>query len=51
VAGVESASPQRSVRHAIYRVANDKHHTEVDDLFAQWKDDPLAMLSFPDLEM
>ena len=22
-------------------VANDKHHTEVDDLFAQWDSDPL----------
>ena len=28
-------------------VANDKHHTEVDDLFAQWDSDPLEPLSFP----
>jgi hypothetical protein len=26
-------------------VANDKHHTEVDDLFAQWESDPLALLT------
>ena len=32
-------------------VANDKHHTEVDDLFAQWDSDPLELLSFPDLGM
>jgi hypothetical protein len=30
-------------------VANDKHHTEVDDLFAQWESDPLELLNFPDL--
>ena len=30
-------------------VASDKHHTEVDDLFAQWDSDPLEPLSFPDL--
>jgi hypothetical protein len=30
-------------------VANDKHHTEVDDLFAQWESDPLQLLSLPDL--
>jgi hypothetical protein len=30
-------------------VANDKHHTEVDDLFAQWDSDPLELLSLPDL--
>jgi hypothetical protein len=30
-------------------VASDKHHTEVDDLFAQWDSDPLELLSFPDL--
>ena len=28
-------------------VANDKHHTEVDDLFAQWESDPLELLSLP----
>ena len=33
------------------RVANDKRHTEVDDLFAQWDSDPLVLLSFPDLGM
>ena len=33
------------------RVANDKHHTEVDDLFAQWDSDPLALLSLSDLGM
>ena len=32
-------------------VANDKHHTEVDDLFAQWESDPLELLSLPDLGM
>jgi hypothetical protein len=32
-------------------VANDKHHTEVDDLFAQWDSDPLGLLSIPDLGM
>ena len=32
-------------------VANDKHHTEVDDLFAEWESDPLALLSLPDLGM
>jgi serine/threonine protein kinase len=26
-----------------------KHHTEVDDLFAQWDSDPLGLLSLPDL--
>ncbi|MHB8971530.1 MAG: NHL repeat-containing protein [Pirellulaceae bacterium] len=30
-------------------VASDQHHTEVDDLFAQWDYDPLELLSFPDL--
>jgi hypothetical protein len=30
-------------------VASDKHHTEVDDLFAQWESDPLGLLSLPDL--
>ena len=30
-------------------LANDKHHTEGDDLFAQWESDPLQLLSFPDL--
>ncbi|MHB8974465.1 MAG: NHL repeat-containing protein [Pirellulaceae bacterium] len=30
-------------------VANDKHHTDVDDLFAEWDSDPLELLSFPDL--
>ena len=30
-------------------VANDKHHPEVDDLFAQWDSDPLELFSFPDL--
>ena len=33
------------------RWASDKHHTEVDDLFAQWDSDPLALLSLPDLGM
>ena len=33
------------------RVANDKRHTEVDDLFAQWESDPLELLSLPDLGM
>jgi len=33
------------------RVANDKHHTEVDDLFAQWESDPLELVSLSDLEM
>ena len=32
-------------------LANDKHHTEVDDLFAQWESDPLELLSLPDLGM
>ena len=31
------------------RLANDTHHTEVDDLFAQWDTDPLELLSLPDL--
>jgi hypothetical protein len=31
-------------------VANDKHDTEVDDLFAQWESDPLELVGFPDLE-
>ena len=31
------------------RVANDKHHTEVDDLFAQWESDQLELFSFPEL--
>ena len=30
-------------------VANDKHHSEVDDLFAHWDSDPLGLLSLPDL--
>jgi hypothetical protein len=30
-------------------VANDQHHTEVDDLFAQWESDPFELLSLPDL--
>ena len=33
------------------RWVNDKHHTEVDGLFAQWESDPLQLLSFPDLGM
>ena len=33
------------------RVASYKHHTEVDDLFAQWESDPLELLSLPDLGM
>ncbi len=33
------------------RVADDIHHTEVDDLFAQWESDPLELLSVPDLGM
>ncbi len=33
------------------RWANDKHHTEVDDLFAEWDSDPLELLSLPDLGM
>ena len=32
-------------------VVNDKHHTEVDDLFAQWDSDPLELLGIPDLGM
>ena len=36
-------------RLAIDSVASDKPHTEVDDLFAQWDSDPLALLSLPDL--
>jgi hypothetical protein len=32
-----------------YSVANDKHRTEVDDLFAQWESDPLELLSIPGL--
>jgi hypothetical protein len=43
--------PQRSVRLANDSVANDKHHTEVDDLFAQWDSDPRELLSLPDLGM
>ncbi len=32
------------------RLARDNHrHTKVDDLFAQWEDDPLELLSLPDL--
>ena len=38
-------------RTANDNVANDKHHTEVDDLFAEWESEPLALLSFPDLGM
>ncbi|MHB8971019.1 MAG: hypothetical protein ACYC3X_11400 [Pirellulaceae bacterium] len=30
-------------------VANDRHHTEVDDLFAQWDSDPLELLSLSGL--
>jgi hypothetical protein len=34
------------------RLANDNHrHTDVDDLFAQWDSDPLALVSLPDLGM
>ncbi len=33
------------------RVANDHHHTEVDDLFAEWDSDPLELLSLPNLGM
>ena len=32
-------------------MANNKHHTEVDDLFAEWESDPLALLTLPDLGM
>jgi hypothetical protein len=37
------ATPNRSTGNN--RLANDKHHTEVDDLFAQWDSDPLELLS------
>ncbi len=51
-AGIECASPQRSVRITDdNRLANDKHHTDEDDLFAQWDSDPLELLSLPDLGM
>ena len=43
--------PQLRNRTTNDSVANDKHHTEVDDLFAQWDSDPLALLSLPDLGM
>ena len=34
------------------RWASDNHRqTEVDDLFAEWDSDPLALLSLPDLGM
>ncbi|MHB8969628.1 MAG: hypothetical protein ACYC3X_05575 [Pirellulaceae bacterium] len=32
-------------------VAHDKHHSEVDELFAQWNSDPLQLLSFPGFGM
>jgi hypothetical protein len=51
VAGAESASPQRSVHIASDSLANDKHHTEVDDLFAQWDSDPLELLSLTDFRI
>ena len=38
-------------RLAIDSKASDKHHTEVDDLFAQWESDPLELVSLPDLGM
>ena len=52
-AGIECASPQRSVRITDdSRWARDNHlQAEVDDLFAQWESDPLQLLSFPDLGM
>jgi hypothetical protein len=43
--------PPRSVRLASDSVANDKYHTEVDDLFAEWDSDPLGLMSLPDLGM
>ncbi len=51
VAGVESASSQQSIRLTDdSRWASDNHRqTEVDDLFAQWESDPLALLTLPDL--
>ena len=36
-------------RSANDNVANDKRHTEVDDLFAQWDSDPFGLFSVPDL--
>jgi hypothetical protein len=53
VAGVESSSPQQSIRLTDdSRLARDNHRqAEVDDLFAQWDSDPLALLSAPDLGM
>jgi hypothetical protein len=36
-------------RFANANVAYDKHHMEVDDLFAQWDSDPLGLFSFPDV--
>ncbi len=52
-AGVESASPQLSVRLADdSHWARDNHRqAKVDDLFAQWESDPLQLLSIPDLGM
>ena len=49
--GFESASAQLNIRLANDSVSNDKHHSEVGDLFAQWDSDPLALVSLPDLEM
>ena len=50
--GHRVSEPQRSVCLANdTRLANDKHHTEVDDVFAQWESDPLQPLSFPDLRI
>ena len=48
-----SATPWVPPRTAsrIDSVANDKPHTEVDDLFAQWESDPLERLNLPDLGM
>jgi hypothetical protein len=31
------------------RLADDRHHTEVDDLFTQWDSAPSELLNFPDL--
>ncbi len=36
-------------RLAIDSVASDRHHTEADDLFAEWDSDPLELFNFPDL--
>ena len=53
VAGVESSSPQQSIRLTDdSRRARDSHRqTEVDDLFAEWESDPLELLSLPGLGM